>query len=310
MSTNHGREESFMLHYLQLSPTSELSRELGFASYLLLMASILSLWFAGRATFWKLLFCGSVFGAFLSGDLRPTGIGIMIIYGSICFFFFHLRMKAPLQLILGLLILVISGLLLTHQLPGFYKRLFLSNFKFSPQAPEKTLYLCFDKPLIGLFLVGFGAAPIRTIQGWKVILRPTLIIAFIATFTLSILAYFFRYVNLDVKWFHFSWIVLLANLLFSCVAEEALFRLFLQNELTKIIHHSNRGQYLSWMVASTLFGTLHIPGGLAYFVLSTLAGLFYGYAYLKTQKIESGILTHFLVNSTHFVLLTYPRLSN
>jgi len=43
-------------------------------------------------------------------------------------------------------------------------------------------------------------------------------------------------------------------------------------------------------------------------VLSTVAGLGYGWVYQRTGRIEASILTHFALNLVHFLLFTYPAL--
>jgi len=45
-------------------------------------------------------------------------------------------------------------------------------------------------------------------------------------------------------------------------------------------------------------------------VLAAVAGIVYGYAYEKTQRIEASILCHFGVNIIHFIFFTYPALAN
>ncbi len=42
--------------------------------------------------------------------------------------------------------------------------------------------------------------------------------------------------------------------------------------------------------------------------LATIAGLFYGYAYWKTNRLEASILVHFGLNLIHFVAFSYPAL--
>jgi membrane protease YdiL (CAAX protease family) len=53
----------------------------------------------------------------------------------------------------------------------------------------------------------------------------------------------------------------------------------------------------------------HFQGGLVYMALACLAGFFYGFAFLKTNKIQSSILLHFAFNTIHFLLFTYPWLN-
>jgi len=40
-----------------------------------------------------------------------------------------------------------------------------------------------------------------------------------------------------------------------------------------------------------------------------VAGIGYGWAYRRTGRIEASILTHFSLNSLHFLLFTYPALA-
>ncbi|MCI5120133.1 MAG: CPBP family intramembrane metalloprotease [Candidatus Electrothrix sp. AUS4] len=54
---------------------------------------------------------------------------------------------------------------------------------------------------------------------------------------------------------------------------------------------------------------MHYAGGVTYIVLATVAGLGYGWTYLRTEQLEASILTHFLLNCIHFVFFTYPALA-
>ncbi|NLW46303.1 MAG: CPBP family intramembrane metalloprotease [Firmicutes bacterium] len=47
-----------------------------------------------------------------------------------------------------------------------------------------------------------------------------------------------------------------------------------------------------------------------YVFIAALAGIGYGYAYHKTQRIETGILVHFALNLVHICCFTYPALSS
>lgn len=42
---------------------------------------------------------------------------------------------------------------------------------------------------------------------------------------------------------------------------------------------------------------------------ATVAGLFYGGAFLRTRRIEGAILTHFALNAVHCIAFTYPALT-
>jgi membrane protease YdiL (CAAX protease family) len=63
------------------------------------------------------------------------------------------------------------------------------------------------------------------------------------------------------------------------------------------------------VLAALAFGLAHYQGGVAYVILSSLAGLFYGWAYLQTGRLEAPVLTHFLLNFLHLTLFSYPALA-
>jgi membrane protease YdiL (CAAX protease family) len=114
------------------------------------------------------------------------------------------------------------------------------------------------------------------------------------------------HVRFDPKWPailpHFAW----ANLLFTCTAEEALFRGLIQRELQGDARGGRVRTSAGLVVASVLFGAAHFAGGASLVALATLAGLGYGWIFWRTNRIEASILTHFTVNLTHLLLFTYP----
>lgn len=88
------------------------------------------------------------------------------------------------------------------------------------------------------------------------------------------------------------------------IPEELLFRGILQNFLVKNISH-RRGGLIGLIVASVVFGAFHlhhppVPNW-RYGILATLAGIFYGNAYRRQQRLSASALTHTLVDTTwHF----------
>lgn len=69
------------------------------------------------------------------------------------------------------------------------------------------------------------------------------------------------------------------------------------------------GDYLALLIAAILFGLAHYAGGTKYMILTTVAGISYGWVYLTAKRIEESILTHFGLNLTHFLFFTYPALA-
>jgi membrane protease YdiL (CAAX protease family) len=62
-------------------------------------------------------------------------------------------------------------------------------------------------------------------------------------------------------------------------------------------------------VTAILFGLAHFGGGWQYVCAATVAGLGYGWAYQRTQRVEAAMAVHFGNNALHFLLFTYPSLA-
>lgn len=115
-----------------------------------------------------------------------------------------------------------------------------------------------------------------------------------------------KVVAFDPKLPQITLIWILRMLLSVCLAEEAFFRGHLQEKLTLALRQYKQGAWIAWGVVSLLFGLVHWPGGMPMILMATLAGLAYGFAYLKTGRLEAAVLVHFFVNLIHFLLLSYP----
>jgi membrane protease YdiL (CAAX protease family) len=81
------------------------------------------------------------------------------------------------------------------------------------------------------------------------------------------------------------------------VPEEFLFRGLLQNLLTGWL-----GARAGLVIGSIIFGFAHLPD-LRYVLLAAIAGLAYGWVYLRTQRITASAITHALVDGTWGALL-------
>lgn len=93
-----------------------------------------------------------------------------------------------------------------------------------------------------------------------------------------------------------------SNLLFICVAEEAFFRGLFQARLAAFVARWPSWHWLPIALASALFGLAHAGKGPVLAGLATLAGVGYGLAHARTQRIEPAILAHFAVNTAHYFL--------
>ena len=192
------------------------------------------------------------------------------------------------------------ALILSNYLwPGFRNLPIFDRIQFSPDASPFTMYLNFDKTAAGFWLYLYVVRRPPWGAGVGLIARTW----FAVTATLMAVAIATGYVRFDVKWPDGGTIWAVNNLFFVCLAEEAVFRGLLQARLTKWL-----GQTPAIALAALAFGLQHYRGGPPYVALATLAGLFYGYAYARTGRLEASMLVHFGLNLTHFVFFTYPSL--
>jgi membrane protease YdiL (CAAX protease family) len=85
--------------------------------------------------------------------------------------------------------------------------------------------------------------------------------------------------------------------LVTAVPEEFLFRGLIQNLLSRWI-----GVPLGLAIGSVIFGLSHLPDP-RYAILATIAGLAYGFVYLRTGKVTASAITHALVDAVWVILL-------
>ncbi len=98
----------------------------------------------------------------------------------------------------------------------------------------------------------------------------------------------------------------IAILFFTAWPEEFLFRGLLQNLLSRATNNETAG----WIAASILFGfshitNLHFPNW-RYVLLATIAGLFYGWTWRKTNSIFASAMVHAGVDILWHILFVTP----
>ncbi|MFQ5923913.1 MAG: lysostaphin resistance A-like protein, partial [Anaerolineales bacterium] len=168
--------------------------------------------------------------------------------------------------------------------------------------------LNWDKPMVGLLILAFGLDLIRSTSEWRHLVRSLIPLLTVGGALVLLASFALGYVRVDVKLPDITLIWALKNLLFTCMAEEALFRGFIQKEVTTLLSGLRWGRTAGLLLASALFGLAHFLGGVKYVLLASLAGVFYGLVYLKTNRIEASILFHFGLNLVHFLAFSYPAL--
>lgn len=201
---------------------------------------------------------------------------------------------------LGLVLLWAIALTL-HLIPGFDNLRVLDKVQAGPASVPFTLYLNLDKPLLffGLLLAWPALLGPGGVIQWRKLALLSLPLA-----TLLPLAWQLGALRPEVGLPHWWWLFALNNLLFTCVAEEALFRGFIQQAITL-----RSRAWVGILVASLLFGAAHLAGGPLLMLFAALAGACYGLAFQLSGRLSVAILLHFLFNFAHLALFTYPLAS-
>ncbi|ASV40052.1 CPBP family intramembrane metalloprotease [Pseudomonas sp. NS1(2017)] len=205
------------------------------------------------------------------------------------------------------LFIVLALSLAMHWLPGFYNGRAIDPQRLTPEAVPFSMYLNQDKPLIGFWLL--IACP------WIVAWRPLRLSICVAALALSltVITVLSAAVLLGItawapKWPEQAWVWVLNNVLLVTLVEEALFRGYIQGGLSRQFKQFRYGDNLALLLASLLFGLVHVNAGWQWTLLATIAGVGYGLAY-RFGGLGAAVITHFGVNLVHFVFFVYPMMA-
>jgi uncharacterized protein len=281
-------------------------------AYVLLGLAICAVWLPGlrianqQIPPWAVLFAASIAAAMASGVLTLAGLASLAALLGACWASTKTKGAASAALMI-LAALIALGLSL-HLLPGFQNPMLFANEKLRVDAKPFTQRINFDKGVAGLVLLAFFAPRLR-VSGLVLSKLVQTILTALAVCALTMgVAVAIGLVRFDPSLPAKAVPFLLVNLLFTCVAEEAFFRGWMQEQLSRI-GHSKAMPLVAALVSGVLFGLAHFSGGPLYMVAATVAGLGYAVVYARSRSIEAAILTHFAVNATHFFGFSYPMLA-
>jgi membrane protease YdiL (CAAX protease family) len=202
------------------------------------------------------------------------------------------------------LFLALAALLFMHALPGFHNLRVIEPAPLSPGAVPFGMYLNLDKPLAAFWVVLALAPPMAAARARATLAAAVLACAAAIAACLGC-ALALGVVQWDPKWPQAAPVWLLNNALLVTLAEEALFRGYLQQQLSQRWRGRPWGGAAALAVAAVLFGLAHYAGGWQWVLLATLAGAAYGLAY-RYGGLAAAVLAHLGLNVAHFGLYTYP----
>jgi len=207
-----------------------------------------------------------------------------------------------LRTMLEILLLLASVGLMLHLIPGFHNLRVLDGVRMGPESAPLTMYYNFDKALVPFVLLICLKSLLTTDTRphtkplYWLMLAVTVPVLLMVAVVLG---------GLKIELHHPEWLFqfVLANIFFVSLAEEALFRGYLQQRLSSVMH-----PVLALIIASLLFGGLHYAGGSLMVIFATLAGLIYGLAWMLSGRLWVAVLFHVGLNLCHLLFFTYPVL--
>lgn len=288
---------------------------LAISPFLFFGASLVSLWIRRDPKVWGSLFGASLACALATGNLTP--IGLIFVLALMALWMIYRRKPT---LAIFVLLIFFSALFKMHLLSGYLPLAFTSKFRIGLEAPLIGLF-----PLVFLSTAGFkerlkkllsppfssaryfAAIPLaRSAKDWASALKGAAL-GIGGIMVMALLATFSGASEWEFKKPTFFSIRLLSNLFLICIPEEGFYRGFLQNTFCSYFEEIKGGKWLALLLTSILFTAAHVywSPNLEILLFVFLASLLYGGVYLISGKIESAILTHFLLNFTHMAFFSY-----
>jgi membrane protease YdiL (CAAX protease family) len=263
-------------------------------SFIFIGLSYLSLWVRKDFRLWGSLVVLSLIFGFISGNVQWLGFVFVAIAAALWIWFY--QQKARLLRTILFLVLITASIAFTF-------RLFSG---FTPIALTDKLKIGLAKPLFCLFPLALFVPLARNFNDWKKV-AAGLLIGCLGIAILAIIAIASGAVHWHYKIPSHPEARYLSNFFLVSMPEEAFYRGFMQNEFCRYFQGRKGGKILALFLTSILFTLVHLYWSPNFSILAFVfvASLLYGGIYLISGKIESAILTHFLLNATHMTFFSY-----
>ena len=268
--------------------------------WILLALSLLALQFHKKISL-GLLFITVVMGA-VNGTLDWRALTFLGVMALIAFAYVRVsHSRAGRYCLEALLVAGAIGALL-HAIPGFHNLKVLDSVSVGAASSPFTMYYNFDKALVPFMLLVCLKSLFVTKPAYQPA-KPYWLLLILAIPALLMVAVYLGGLKLEMHrpvWF-FQF--MLANIFFVSLAEEALFRGYLQQRLSGLIH-----PVLALLISAAIFGAVHYAGGTLLVIFAALAGVIYGLAWMWSGRLWVAVAFHVGLNVIHLLFFTYPML--
>ncbi len=262
-------------------------------SFIFLGLAFLSIWVRRDSKIWMGLFFLSVIAAILGGNVLPIGALILFVWALLWFGF--AESKSLNRIFIFSVLVLASFPVVFHLVPGFNPITVTQKFRIGMQKSA----------VLGLFPLALFVPVAVNGSDWKKVCKGFLF-GCLGIAIMALLATAVGVTRWQMKLPPSPWIVYLDNLFFVAIPEEAFYRGFIQSQFSQYL----KNKYAALFLASIIFTVAHVywsPNGMT-LAFVFIASLLYGGVYLLSGKIESAILTHFLLNFIHITFFTYHAL--
>lgn len=262
--------------------------------FILLALCFLSLWLMRKSIIWGTLLAGSLFFGYINEILAWPAPFFILALIAFWMWYSSLR-KSPLRFGLFLFLIAYSLAIKLRLIPGF------EAYKLTSK-----LYLGFT-PLVGLFPLALTVPLSKKAKDWIKVFAIGLLFSVIGIGILAFFAIASGVVTWEFRLPSHPWVRYLSNFFLVAIPEEGFYRGFIQNGFKNFFKKIPGGKYLALLLSSGIFTFAHLywSPDIGTFVFIFLAGLLYGFVYLVTEKIESAIICHFLLNFVHMTFFSY-----
>jgi membrane protease YdiL (CAAX protease family) len=281
--------------------------------FILLLTAVIGLW-VHRAV-WIAALAAAVLAGILTGALHWLAAIWIALLAALAIAYTRARDSTspnrPIwQTLAGLVFFSYALAMGLALLPGFYRVVLAQPVVLSAGAAPHSISVGFPKVVTGIIILGL-INPVL-VHSWRelgrVLARALPVFVITATVGMAVVLAM-GYTSFAPKWTALFLLFAPINLFFTCLSEEAFFRGFVQHELSQVGSRPALAAGIGLAIGAILFGLAHFGGGTNYVIAAAVAGLGYGWAFLRTQRIEAAMAVHFGVNAVHFLLFTYPRLA-